>query len=162
MDHAEINCSKLYNTLGIFPESFWKSSSLVWSILCNRGRSTYKKSECGHSWPVLAGIEHSRDWACIGDDASMSFHGLSALLPPCWLKRREADVTHAGFLQTHCSRNWDRRQLLRLWVPQIQYATESRLNQLQPDLALWKDVSGRNSEVSICKANHTLNPQKNH
>lgn len=69
-------------------------------------------------------------------------------------------MTHVGFLLTQCSRNWDRHQPLRVQEFQTQYAAQSRLNQLQLDFALWKDVSGSNSEVHICKANHILNPQK--
>lgn len=49
------------------------------------------------SLSALAGTEYSWDRACVGEDALMGFRGLSTLHPLCLLKRREADMTRAGF-----------------------------------------------------------------
>ena len=88
----------------------------------------------------------------------MGFYGLSAPLPPHLLKRREADKTNARFFQTHTTLETGTDiSPFSSERFQTQYVAELRLNWPQ----LCKDVSARTSEVYTCKANLTLNSQRN-
>lgn len=81
------------------------------------------------------------DRACVREDASMGFHGLSTLHPPRLLKRREADMTHAGFLYRHTALETGTDIASSVMKDLSIICCSVSLNKLQLYLTLWKDVT---------------------
>lgn len=105
---------------------------------------------------ALGGTEHSGGKACV-EDASMGFRGLSTLLPPHSLKRREADMTCRFFY---------RRAALGTGTHIRPFSYEKLKHNMLELIScnctsLCGKVSVRNSEVNMCKANHSLYLQRN-